>query len=389
MLIALALVGMVGLTALAVDGGNGYAVRRHAQNAADTSALAAALAMSEEEDWSSAGFARALSNGYDNNGTDNWVEVISPPASGPYAGDANYIQVNIRTKIKTYFASVVGVTEMEAHVTAVSMGEPAVTDEIVFGNAVVGLSPTGCQVTWNHGNAATTITGGGVFVNSNDPSCALKQNGSGTITAPSYNVVGGATFQEGHMIGPILPAEQIDYPPHVSWPDPSGDCTGPATQSGNSLSPGSWSGQFPPAGVDTLEPGVYCVDGDFRVNGGDSLTGNGVHIYMEDGGVDWNGGATINLSAMTTGDYAGLLLYVPLSNGDPVTLNGNSDSHFQGTILAPASDCQVLGTGAANGFHSQVVCYTVELGGTVDISVFYNDNENYDWTIPPSLELSQ
>jgi hypothetical protein len=92
---------------------------------------------------------------------------------------------------------------------------------------------------------------------------------------------------------------------------------------------------------------------------------------------------------MSTGDYAGLLLYVPLSNGDPVTLNGNSDSHFQGTILAPASDCQVLGTGAANGFHSQVVCYTVELGGTVDISVFYNDNENYDWTIPPSLELSQ
>jgi hypothetical protein len=189
------------------------------------------------------------------------------------------------------------------------------------------------------------------------------------------------------VIGPILPAEQIPYPPAVDWPEPT--CANAANKTGSTLSPGYVNGQFPPNGVDTLEPGIYCVNGDFRVNGGDTLTGNGVTIYMESGSVTWNGGATINLSAPTTGETAGLLVYAPMTNDDPITLDGNSDSHFQGTFLAPAADIQILGTGAADGFHSQVVGYTVELGGTADTSVFYNDNENYDWTIPPSMELSQ
>jgi len=389
MMILIAVVGMVSLTALAVDTGNAYAERRHAQNAADTAALAASLAKSEAQDWSSAGLARALSNGYDNNGTTNWVAVVSPPTSGPYAGNTEFIQVNIRSKTKTFFASILGVQQLTNTVSAVGRGKPATTTPIVFGNAMVGLSPHGCSVFWNHGNSHAEVKNSGVFVNSDDNSCAMRDNGAGTIKAPSFNVVGGATIQPGHVIGPILPAEQIPYPPVVDWPDPSSACTGNATQSGSSLNPGNYTGQFPPNGVDTLQPGVYCVNGDFRVNGGATLTGTGVTIYMESGDVVWNGGATLNLSAQTTGDYAGLLLYAPMSNDNPITLNGNDDSHFTGTVLAPASAVSVLGTGAADGFHTQVIGYTVELGGTADTSIVYNDNENYDWTTPPEVQLSQ
>jgi putative Flp pilus-assembly TadE/G-like protein len=387
MMIVLAVVGMVGLTALAVDSGNAYAVRRHAQNTADTAALAAGLAMSDNQNWSAAALARAASNGYNNDGVNNTVTIVSPPSSGPYAGSANYIQVTIHTTTKTFFASVVGVSQLSSTVSAVTLGEPAYTTQIAYGNAMVGLAPHGCSVFWSHGSFNATVEGSGVFVNSDDSRCAMRENGSGTITAPSFNVVGGATFDSGHVIGPVLPADPIPYPPNIAWPEPN--CTGTATKSGSTLSPGSWHGQFPPHGVDTLQPGVYCVSGDFRVNGNETLTGNGVTIIMESGTVVWNGGATLNLSATTTGDYAGLLLYAPMTNDDPLTINGNGDSHFQGTILAPASDIQVLGTGAAAGFHSQVVGYTVELGGTADSTIVYNDNENYDWTVPPSLELSQ
>jgi len=386
-MILFAVVGMVGLTALAVDSGNAFAERRHAQNAADTSALAAALAKSQGENWYTAGLGRAQSNSYDNNGVSNWVTVVSPPTSGAYAGNSDYVQVTIHSKTRTFFASIVGIQELDNTVSAVGLGEPATTVPIAYGNAMVGLAPHGCSVFWNHGHSAARVEGSGVFVNSDDPTCAMKESGSGTITAPSFNLVGGATINPSHVIGPILPAEQIPYPPQVDWPEPT--CAGPATKSGHSLSPGSWTGQFPPHGVDTLEPGIYCVNGDFRINGGDTLTGNGVTVYMESGDVVWNGGATINLSAPTSGDTAGLLVFLPMSNDDSITINGNSDSHFQGTFLAPASDVQILGTGAADGFHSQVVGYTVELGGTADTSIFYNDNENYDWTIPPSMELSQ
>jgi len=389
MMILIAVVGMVGLTALAVDTGNAYAERRHAQNAADTSALAAALAKSRLEDWSAAGLARALSNGYNNNGTTNWVTVVSPPTSGAYTGNTDYVQVTIRSRTKTFFASILGVQAINNNVTAVGMGYPATTTPIVFGNAMVGLSPHGCSVFWNHGNSEAVVHNSGVFVNSDDDTCAMRESGSGSITAPSFNLVGGATFHPGHVIGAILPADQIPYPPVIDWPDPSAACTSNATKSGSSLSPGNYTGQFPPNGVDTLQPGVYCVNGDFRVNGGATLTGTGVTIYMESGDVVWNGGATLNLSAQTTGDYAGLLLYAPMSNDNPLTLNGNSDSHFTGTVLAPASDVNILGTGAADGFHTQVIGYTVELGGTADTSIVYNDNENYDWTIPPEVQLSQ
>ena len=68
-LIVFAIFALVGLTGLTIDGGNVFADRRHAQNAADTAAYAAALAKVRGGDWQSAGLARAADNDYDNNGT--------------------------------------------------------------------------------------------------------------------------------------------------------------------------------------------------------------------------------------------------------------------------------------------------------------------------------
>src|SRR5215510_4440290 len=64
-IILLGMVVMIGLTALSIDGGNAYSDRRHAQNAADTSALAAALAkVKDDPNWKTVGDDRANSNGF-------------------------------------------------------------------------------------------------------------------------------------------------------------------------------------------------------------------------------------------------------------------------------------------------------------------------------------
>ena len=47
----LALVGLIGITGLAIDGSAAYTDRRRAQNAADSAALAAALAHVRGGDW--------------------------------------------------------------------------------------------------------------------------------------------------------------------------------------------------------------------------------------------------------------------------------------------------------------------------------------------------
>src|SRR5215216_2800687 len=105
-IVAFAAVILVGFAALAIDGSRVFSDRRHAQNAADTSVLAAALAKQHGQSVVSAAMLRATSNGYDNNGTTNVVEVYNPPTDGTYAGNSEYIQIKITSHVKTTFARV-------------------------------------------------------------------------------------------------------------------------------------------------------------------------------------------------------------------------------------------------------------------------------------------
>ena len=92
-MIAFAILGLLALTALSIDGGNVYSDRRNAQNAADTAVLATALSMirnpdDASSDWvvsKQAGLNRAADNGYANDGTRSTVEVYLPPITGPYS----------------------------------------------------------------------------------------------------------------------------------------------------------------------------------------------------------------------------------------------------------------------------------------------------------------
>ncbi len=388
-LIVLAVVGMLGLTAAAVDGGMAYSERRQSQNAADSAALGAALSKIRAGNWQADGFARAASNGFDNNGTTNTVEVNNPPAAGcngqagPYNGDAQYVQVVIRSSTQTLFAPVVGVTEIDNCVEAIARAKPSVVQPMAFGNAIVALKPTGTSTHWMHGGPSVTTVGGGVFVNSST-NCGFTSNGTPDLTTPNITMVAAQSCPMLAGPGVSYNAPQIPYPP-TNLPNPV--CTGAAVKTGNTLSPGTVSGSFPPSGVTHLNPGLYCVNGNFRLNGNDTLTGSEVVIFMESGDIHWNGNGALHLSAPTSGPFKGLLIYFPLSNTSEIRINGTSDQSWTGTILAPASPIVLLGTADSDAYHSQMIGYTVEFGGTFDGIIRYNDEENYDETVPPQIEL--
>jgi Flp pilus assembly protein TadG len=118
-LIALAAIGLFAFAALAIDGSMAFSDKRQAQNAADTAALAAARS-------------RASSNGYAQNGTTQVVEVyLCNNASASCTGlsaDADltqYIQVKITSHVNTYFAKVVGRSEVVNRVNSVMRASPA------------------------------------------------------------------------------------------------------------------------------------------------------------------------------------------------------------------------------------------------------------------------
>jgi hypothetical protein len=270
-------------------------------------------------------------------------------------------------------------------VEAIARAKPATISPMAFGNAIVSLKPTGTSTQWMHGGPDVTTVGGGIFVNSSTD-CGLTINGTPNVTTPNISVVAGDSCP--HLTSPSVSygAPQIPYPP-TDLPNPV--CSGNAVKNGNTLSPGTVNGNFPPSGVTVLNPGMYCVNGDFSLNGNDTLTGSDVVIVMNSGGISWNGNGALDLSAPTSGPFKGLLIFFPMSNHSEIRINGTNDQRLTGTILAPASPIVLLGTANTNSFHSQLVGYTVEFGGTFDGTIRYNDSENFDSTVPPQIELTR
>lgn len=397
-LIALAVVGLIAMTALAVDGGRVYSERRHAQNAADTTVLDAALAKVRGQNMYTEGLARAASNNYNDtdytagsSSPDVNVEIYNPPISGPYFGNSEYVQTFITAKVKTYFGRVIGIREITNKVEAVARAVPPTFAPMYWGNAVVGLSPHDCKAIMYQGNANTTITGSGIYVNSDcEDSAFFNNSSSAQLTAPCLQAVGGINYETGaiNIPGSCIIAGAPPLPP-VIYPNPT--CSGnaePVQGDPTTLKPGTVAGNFPPADITHLQPGVYCVGGNFRMSGNDVLIGSDVLIVMQTGDVRWEGG-TIQLDAPNSGPFAGLLLFMPEGNDNELTINGNSDSTFTGSFLAPSAAVTVNGTGGVSGMNSQIIGYTVDLSGTSATTIHYNDADNYDAPVNPAIELVQ
>lgn len=399
-IIVLAMVGLAGMAGLVVDGGNLFLDRRNAQNAADSAALAAALTRirgGAGQNLSTSALSSAAQNGYDNNGTSNIVEVHHPPIDGPNAGDIEYVQVVITSHVKTYLAGILGFDRLTNRVEAVARTKTPEVREILFGQAVISLAPiSDCnnkKSFWVHGEATLDITGGGVFVNSNNNQCAFIQQGSGSIRIRdqhTINVVGAAQIQKPQLLTPgiTVGAVPVSYPPPFFMPRVGcGDKMAEVSEDGTSMSPGNWDEAFPPEGVNHLESGVYCLNDGMHITG--DIDGSNVLFKVEDGEVRFSGGANIRLNAPNTGDFAGLLIYLPMDNPSKVVLNGGAESIIKGTILAPSSAIHINGNDSSTGFHSQIIGYTIDVDGNSNVVINYQDEQNYNSLSMPEVQLSE
>lgn len=399
-LIVFAIIGLIGVSALAIDGVNAFLDSRRAETAASAAALTAALTRIEGGNWRAAALATAAANGYDNNGITNTVEMNTPPLSGPYSGNSEYIEVIITSHLKTYFASVVGIPYITNRSLVISQSKPSELGEMFKGYAVVSLAPeTQCELHrgfWIHSEATLNLEGGGLFVNSNNPDCAFISFGSGSVRvrdASRISVVGGADIQKPKLITPY-PIETgiapVPFP--IPYKMPRAGCGSKiATPDGlGSISSGNWDeGVFPPEGVTSLEGGVYCLQDDFIVPDGGYLEGGNVVIVMEDGNVKISGSAEVHLGAPHGGPNQGLLIYMPVGNRGIISLNGSDESEFRGTILAPGADLRINGLDNLHGaaYRSQIIAYYIEVDGTDNILVKYEDEQNYDTYTMPEVIL--
>ena len=396
-LIVFAIMALVGVIGLAVDGGNAYADRRQAQNAADAAALAGALARLNGEKWLDTTYAVARENGYNNDGVNSIVQINVPPDSGTYKDNAEYIQVKITSNLRTYFASVVGMPRITNVVETIARSKPAEWLPMFDGAAVVSLgAQSDCgdnKAFWMHAESTLDIVGGGVFVNSGNSSCALIQQANGSIRLSSGNsikVVGGWDISKPRLLTPFPPihAPPVTYPPPFYMPKPGcGGREAMVSADGSTMSPGSWGETFPPLGVSNLQNGIYCLTGDFIMGTGQELSGGGVLIYMETGQMKIQGGAQWNLNPPKNGPYAGLLVYQPQQNHNLMVLNANAASAVTGTFLVPGAGIRFKGNDSKHGFHSQFVGLFIDGDGNSNIVILYDQNDNYLALYQPEVQL--
>lgn len=434
-MIALAAIGLFAFTALAIDGSAIFSDRRHAQNAADTGVLAAALAKLRSGDWETDGFARVKSNGYDNNHTTNDVVFYNPPIDGPYQGNIQYIQVKIRSDVRLFFARIVGWKTFTNHVEAVARATAPEVTTWFDGQALVSTMPS-CkgEVGWNHdpftviGNSSTTIINSGIFVNAMCEE-AYDQGGSSKVRTDSgVCVVSGASASSTDTLP--LPTDHCTQKDTSMYtlPNPScGDQVGEIveTPSGDYLaSPGTYSGSFPkdalralphgtPAGTLKLQKGIYCFEDGIDVpstwNVTTNLNGNvdannkpihdpdseGVLFFVHEGGVTFTGSSDIYLHAVSSlyadfpKELLNYLIYVPPTNLSDVTITGGNGSGFIGTILAPHSHIKLSGSGGIVALNSQIIGYSVAIEGDGTLDINFNQADNGMTMYQPGETLSQ
>lgn len=448
-LIALAGIALFGIAGLAIDGSAKFSDRRHAQNAADTAALAAALRLAREPgatcgpsipQWKCDALNRALENGYDNNLASNTVEVYNPPISGTFSDcsdvhfDCNdYVQVIVTSHIDTWFMRVLGFQQSTNVVQAVASKLSSNDVYNIGGDAVVALAPDGCAL-MSQGNTTLTVIGGGMFSNSDDATCSFKKDscaGSTTVDADTSGTQGTITMVGGASINTGCPpdagldpagGQQIPFPPpYAELPEPD-ECLESTDLSSNIdydnstktaiLEPGHYS-QLPVTNSwrqIILKPGIYCVNTAVGTNNTQIMTVSGtfgvdpgVFIYIKAGGsFTFNGGSGVQLwgisQAQATADpnlepYRGFLFYVApnYASGSPANckINGHSGDSFMGSIYAPYCNITIDGTSGSTGFQSQLVGYNVKFAGGSNVTLNYNSGSAPVFEIPLQVGLSR
>ncbi len=383
MLWALALPVMIGCIGLGTDIGTWYFAKRDLQNAVDVSSVAAAYDISGGNPQSATMLATASSelerHGFDV-GDDVTISVHYPPITGSYAGNTQAVEV-VATQTQTrVFSSLFTDEDPEVIVRAISTRQP-------IGSAcVLALNQSANSALLFQGSTTVNLGGCSAAANSSSSS-AIDIAGSSTLstyslyTAGNYSQSGSSsltTTEDAVTYG----AQIVDPYADLEVPSYSGcDRNNYSINATATISPGVYCNgmDFKSKAVVTMNPGVYIVDrGDFKAAAGTVITGTGVTIILTSStgsnysNVTINGGATVTLSAMTSGDTAGVLFYQD-RNAPAATnrnkFNGTSTTNYTGAIYFPSQEVQFSGNNNSGGGKcTKIIADTVTFTGNSYLS---------------------
>ena len=378
-MMAVCLVPLIGVLAYVLDGGILLGQRRRAQTVADASAHAAACVLynnfatgaglDPQGKAAAAALAVASANGYANDTTNTTVTVHIPPSSGVNANVAGYAEVIVLLNQPRFFSGIWSSSTIP--VSARSVGRVKSQSN----NTMILLDPSVAGAFTLAGSARVTASAT-IQVDSSN-SGAININNAALMTAPNIAVTGNASTSSGGSIAGSL------APGSASVADPLATLAAPAVPSnpGTSflpygvaiLSPGNYSNGLTIGGgmVVTLLPGLYYIkSGGLSIANGAAVAGTGVTFYIAPGGggVSFQGGGIVNITAPTTGTYAGVAIFQDRANTTAMSFANGLITTMGGTIYAASAAVSFAG-GAIFSINGQFISKTVNISNNANLQV--------------------
>jgi hypothetical protein len=382
--VAVSMVVLMGFLALTLDVGAGNRQRRIAQTAADAAALAGAA-----EIWRNitdagviipAAQAEATRNGFNDADADVTVQVfyLPGPSTGPYAGNPEYVEVQIDKTIPTIFAGIFNFASLTVHTRAVAgVGSYAL-------NCVYSLDPSGPKAI-EVINGGVMTTNCGISINSTNPN-ALDVNQAGVI-----DTQGGGIAIAGGWSGnkPPTPTPSTGAP---LFENPLKDLTMPTVGSCDHPIKTIVSGTM------TLSPGVYCggievttgeranlQPGLYIINGGGITIGNSGQFYGDEitlintfdathpyAPFTFGTGCKAKLTAPTSGDWKGILMFqdpdAPADVVNTFACASDESPELTGTVYFPTQTFFFDGSNTLTEIEGTVIAKNVTVSGRVEVT---------------------
>lgn len=347
MLPALSAPALIGLVGVAVDVGVWQTNQRSIQGAADQAAYSAAIAAmaSGSANAVTEGKIIAASMGYTDGQNGTTVTIQTPPSQGNYAGSAGAWEAVIKQSQQMYFTGLFMQSAPTVTGRAVAIAGSSV--------CILGLDRTAPDTVLFDNNGQMLNPNCTIYSNSSSSS-SLDCNNNCTITSATYAVGGHRAYNNGYLRGSTnatgVPPAADPYA-NVSAGNP-GPCTRTTTVTGGSITPGHYCGGINVNSTTlNMASGVYYIDAKFAVQnsailnanppGGVTIIVNGTYcIGLGDcqPGDGIGNNATLNITAQSSGPYAGIAIFGPRNSTPSVMqeFTNNSVNNIQGAIYFPS-----------------------------------------------------
>lgn len=358
-----------GFAALALDVGRWYGDKRAMQTAADAAALNAAYVMSAAGS-SNADITAAAKNDADRNGYGE-----NDGAQINVTINASDVEIVITRPSTTLLAGLLGTAEptILARATAKAGSGPT---------CILALDPSAKQA-MKVNNGTVIADECAIQVNSSDDT-ALDVMSGGIVDASEINVTGD--YDSSGYTSPMPnTGEPIVLDPLSGLPVPSFsgcDHNNLGYSSGShTLTEGVYCGGIQLSGSAdiTFEAGEYVITGGkFNASANVTMQGDGVFFYLDgDKALLSFSGGDINLTAPTSGTYAGILFFADRNPGKKThhDISGGATINYEGTIYMADGELEVTGNGsmgAPTSNWTMLVAREMKFGGNGEL-VFNSD----------------